>query len=157
MTVTAQIEPGNRRKLLGPPSLEKLSKLRRGHHSGCIACRHPMFRLEFARDRAGVLVARFRPTSDLCSYRGVIHGGVVSLLIDEAMTCCLMAHGVVGMTGELKLRYLHPVSVTEPIEIWSRVATTYSRLYHLESDLKQGGVTKVRGEGRFLRRAEEAR
>jgi uncharacterized protein (TIGR00369 family) len=131
-------------------SLETLDALRAEHHGGCLACSDPLFRLDFHRAPAGVLVARLRPERKLCSYRGVIHGGVVGLLIDEAMTCCLMAHGVVAMTGELSLRYAAPVRAGEPIEVRTRVVTTFSPLYHVEGTLWQGGEVKVTALGRFL-------
>lgn len=143
------------RRLLGPMSLETLEALRAVHHSTCLACTDPRFRLEFDRDPGGLLVARFLPDRELCSYRGVIHGGVIGLLIDEAMTCCLMAHGVVGVTGDLNLRYSAPVEAGEPIEILSRVTMTYAPLYHVESRLLQSGAGKTKARGRFVRREGE--
>ena len=140
------------RRLLGPMCLETLESLRGVHHSTCLACTDPRFRLEFDRDPGGVLVARFLPVRELCSYQGVIHGGVIGLLIDEAMTCCLMSHGVVGMTGDLNLRYSAPVEAGQAIEIRSRVTMTYTPLYHVESRLLQSGAVKTRARGRFVRR-----
>jgi acyl-coenzyme A thioesterase PaaI-like protein len=99
-----------------------------------------------------MLLARFHPGRDLCSYHGVIHGGVVALLIDESMTCCLMAHGVVAVTGDLNLRYAKPVGGGEPIEIRTRVSLSYAPLYHVESKLFQGGEVKIKARGRFVRR-----
>jgi len=145
---------GRSRRQLGPPRLETLEKLRSRHHGGCLACNHPMFRLEFDCDRDEGLVARFLAQEELCSYRGVIHGGVVALLFDEAMTCCLMAHGAVAVTGDLKLRYVAPVKSGELIEIRSRVARTLTPLYHVESRMCQAGATKATATGRFLQQEE---
>ena len=102
-------------------NLETLEELREIHHFYCLACTNPRFRLDFECGEGDLLVARFRPERELCSYEGVLHGGVIGLLFDEAMTCLLMAHGVVGMTGELILRYREPVAVDEGVEIRSRV------------------------------------
>lgn len=140
---------GSGKRWLAPPSQELLEELRCRFHAGCMACSDPMYRLEFDCEPEGALVARFHPASGHCSYRGVVHGGVVGLLIDEAMTCCLMAHGVVGMTGELSLRYLENVEVEE-IELRTRVTKSFAPLYHLESNLLQGGKVRVRGRGRFM-------
>lgn len=38
------------------------------------------------------LVAIWTPDSQVESYSNTLHGGIQSLLIDQAMTCCLMAH-----------------------------------------------------------------
>ena len=139
---------------LEPMSLETLERLREAHHSTCLACTNPRFRLEFECEEGGLLVARFRPEKELCSYEGVLHGGVIGLLFDEAMTCLLMAHGVVGMTGELILRYREPVTVDDPIEIRSRVTRPFAPLYHIESSLLQTGATKAKAKARFVRREE---
>ena len=99
------------RRWLAPPSQLVLEMMRQRVHAVCLACNDPMFRLRFEVDEEGVLGTRFVPTPAHCSYRGVVHGGVVALLMDEAMTCCLMAHGLEGVTGELTLRYLQTVEV----------------------------------------------
>jgi len=138
-------------------NLETLARLREDHHSSCLACTNPRFRLEFECAEGELLVARFRPERELCSYEGVLHGGVIGLLFDEAMTCLLMAHGVVGMTGELILRYREPVDLDDPIEIRSRVTRPFAPLYHIESSLVQAGVTKAKARGRFVRREEKNR
>lgn len=143
------------RRYLAPLSLPVLEEMRRRVHADCLACNDPQYRLEFGIGGGGDLVARFQPTGGHCSYSGVVHGGVVALLIDEAMTCCLMAHGVEGVTGELRLRYLETLELGE-IELRTRVTKTFAPLYHLESELIQGGVTRVRGHGRFLQRTEQA-
>lgn len=152
MHAAGRRERGRDRRVLASPSLLVMEVLRQRAHAECLACNDPMFRLRFTLDGAGDLVTRFLPTGAHCSYRGVVHGGVVALLVDEAMTCCLMAHGMEGMTGELTLRYLGVVRVEE-VELRTRVTKAFAPLYHLESELRQGGVTRVRGRGRFLQRS----
>lgn len=120
-------ERENGKRRLAPLNLEVLAQLRARYHGDCLACTDPSYRQEFSYGPGSLLVARFHPTTGHCSYRGVVHGGVVGLLIDEAMTCCLMAHGVVGMTGELKLRYLETVEVGE-IELRTRVTKAFAPL-----------------------------
>jgi len=149
------LKGGEGKRSLAPLSLELLEELRCRFHAGCLACRDPMYRLEFACEPEGALVARFRPAAEHCSYQGVVHGGVVGLLIDEAMTCCLMAHGVVGVTGELRLRYLESVEVGE-IELRTRVIKSFAPLYHLECNVLQEGKVRVRGRGRFMQQDVEA-
>jgi acyl-coenzyme A thioesterase PaaI-like protein len=153
MRTAGRVASGDDRRYLTPPSLLVLEVMRQRVHADCLACNDPMFRLRFSLEGED-LVTRFLPTRGHCSYRGVVHGGVVALLVDEAMTCCLMAHGLEGVTGELTLRYLQAVEVEE-IELRTRVTKAFAPLFHLESDLRQGGVTRVRGRGRFLQRTEQ--
>ena len=155
MSKSQAAESRNEKMQLEPMNLETLERLRAIHHSSCLACTNPRFRLEFGCEEEGLLVARFQPERKLCSYRGVLHGGVIGLLFDEAMTCLLMAHGVVGMTGELILRYREPVKVDDLIEIRSRVTRPFAPLYHIESSLLQTGATKARARARFVQREED--
>ena len=154
MDTVSDIAVGKRHWAFGPLDLGALEKMRSKHHGGCLACNNPMFRLEFDCDRDEGLVARFLPQEEFCSYRGVIHGGVVALLLDEAMTCCLMAHGAVAVTGDLKLRSAAPVMAGELVEIHSRVARALTPLYHVESRMFQAGATKATATGRFLQQEE---
>lgn len=150
-TATRKSVP-SRRTQLDPPDLDRLRALRSDHHARCLACTHPHFRLDFGLDGDGGLAADLEPGANLCSYEGVMHGGVVALLADEAMTCCLMAHGVVAVTGDLEVRYLVPVAAGEPVRVRSRVVRACRPLFHIEATLSQAGVTKVRAKGRFLPR-----
>lgn len=154
-----EIKTPTGRRSLAPINLGILNRLRAQYHWQCLACSQPMFRLEFEHDTSGLeeyLVARFKPTTEHCSYQGVIHGGLVSLLTDEAMTCCLLAHGIVGVTAELKLRYLETVEVEE-FELRTRVTKAFAPLYHLETQLIQGGVVRVRGNAKFLQKPIESK
>lgn len=139
------------RRSLPPATMQVLADLRQRIHGGCMACGDPRFRLEFDCDPGGVLVGRFTPTAEDCSYPGVVHGGLGALLADQAMTCCLLGHGVEGVTGELNLRYLKALEISE-IELRTRVTKVFAPLYHLECELLQKGALRVVGKGRFLQR-----
>ncbi len=83
-----------------------------------------------------------------------MHGGMIASLLDGAMTNCLFAHGYVAMTGELKVRYREPVIIGEEMLIRARIASSASRLYLLEAELKQGGCVKAAASAKFVERNE---
>ena len=66
-------------------------------------------RLDFRPDAEGGVRADLQGGARLQGYDGILHGGVVAALLDAAMTHCLFHHGVVGLTAELRVRYLKPV------------------------------------------------
>lgn len=50
-------------------------------------------------------------------YKGMMHGGLVATLIDEAMAHYLLLHGYRGVTGRLDLRFRRPAPLGEPLTI----------------------------------------
>jgi len=65
-------------------------------HPNCIVCspRHRCgFRLEFVLSEDGSVHAKFDCSKVFEGYPGLVHGGVISSLLDGAMTNCLFAHG----------------------------------------------------------------
>ena len=135
------------------PSLELLEDLRRVHHSKCFACASDVFRLEFTVIPDGGLEAIRAFGDGCCSYDGLVHGGLLSLCIDEAMTCNLMAHGVVGVTGRLNLRYLHPVRPDVPTVIRTRLCSANPPLFEMEASILQHEAVLVRANAKFMSRS----
>ena len=142
----------SKRQMLSSLDLNRLSKLREKYHPHCHACSNQDHRLEFETNGADLFIGRITPPKGLCSYPEILHGGVISLLMDEAMTCCLMAHGVLGLTGELSLRFHQSVSLDQALEIHTRVTRVRPPLYQLESHLHQNGITMVTAKAKFMQK-----
>lgn len=140
------------RHSLAPLDLAQLAKLRDQHHPHCYACTHPDHHLEFELGAPETFIGRITPSNNLCSYPDIVHGGIISLLIDEAMTCCLMAHGILGMTAELTLRYQQSVELNQELEIHTRVTRCRPPLYQVNSQLKQNGEVRVTAHAKFMQK-----
>lgn len=132
-------------------SILKLSRLRRLGHRKCLACTHPRLKLDFTMDGPHRLRSSIDFTEEMTSFNGMVHGGVLALLIDEAMTCALMAEGHYGATAELNLRYRRPVRVERTAYISVTVDSSYNQLYKLNAVVKQQGEICTSAEGRFIK------
>lgn len=51
------------------------------------------------------------------SYQGIVHGGIVTTMLDEAMGGYLFKRGEPAVTGSLEVRYRKPTPTGEPIVI----------------------------------------
>lgn len=51
------------------------------------------------------------------SYEGVVHGGIVTTMLDEAMGGCLYSSGEKAVTARLDVRYRKPTPVGEQLVI----------------------------------------
>ncbi len=83
-------------------------------------------------------------------YEGRLHGGVVSSLLDSAMTNCLFSHGVRAFTAELKVRYHHPVGIGVPATVRAWREETCSKLHLLKAELVQNGEKKASASAKFM-------
>jgi uncharacterized protein (TIGR00369 family) len=55
------------------------------------------------------------------SWEGIVHGGVVALMLDEAMGWAGWHAGHPGVTGRLQVRYREPLRVGERVRVAARV------------------------------------
>ncbi|WP_162030777.1 MULTISPECIES: PaaI family thioesterase [unclassified Lentimonas] len=131
----------------------KLSRLRRSGHHHCLACTHPDLKLNFTLDGPHRLRSSIDFTKEMTSFNGMIHGGLIALLIDEAMTCALMAEGHYCATGDLKLRYHQPTRPEPTAYITVTVDSKFGKLYRLSAELKQKGVLCASAQARFMKQA----
>ena len=135
---------------------ERLSELRNQGHERCVVCApsHPLgLQVEYHVDGAGVVHAEFPCHRVFQGYPGQLHGGVITALLDGAMTNCLFAHGIEAVTGELVVRFLQPVATDRIAEVSARLTTVSHRLFILEAELTQEQVPVARAQGKFVKRS----
>jgi acyl-coenzyme A thioesterase PaaI-like protein len=129
--------------------------VRRQAHPNCILCsphHRSGFRLEFALSDDGSVQAKFDCSEVFEGYPGLLHGGVISSLLDGAMTNCLFAHGHQGVTGELKVRFRHPVITDRPAVVRAWIDRSIPPFYVLHAELIQDEWVKAKATGKFVER-----
>jgi acyl-coenzyme A thioesterase PaaI-like protein len=73
-------------------------------------------------------------------YDGIVHGGILATLMDEAMAYCLWLRGVPVVTAKLSLRYRDPVAVGERLLIYGRLIQEREKVA-----LAEGWITAAHG------------
>lgn len=68
-----------------------------------------------------VSVTEFEVPPRYQSWKGVVHGGMVALLLDEAVGWAAWHRGHPGVTGKLEVRYRLPLRIGERIRLAGRV------------------------------------
>ena len=134
----------------------RLSELRVHGHERCVVCApsHPLgLRIEYHVCAEGVVEAEFTCADLFQGYPGQLHGGVITSLLDGAMTNCLFAHGIEAVTAELTVRFLRPVLTDRIAAVNARLSSAFRRLYVLQAELIQDDMEAARAQGKFLRRA----
>lgn len=105
--------------------------------------------LEFQCETDGAMSVIVRDGKRFQGYADRLHGGIISMLFDAAMTHCLFAHGVSAVTASLNVRFLEPVNPGRSITVRARIEKQKSHLYLLTGTLRQDGELKSKAEARF--------
>jgi len=84
-------------------------------------------------------------------YPGVVQGGIVSALLDSAMTNCLFQRGVEAMTAKLEVRYHQPILTCLPLIVEATLQKERGPIYELNAVIKQQGKLKASAVAKFLK------
>lgn len=125
-------------------------------HQFCLMCGqdNPLsFGLKFKKNDDGAVSTTFTGNRNLQGYTGVMHGGVLSALLDTAMAQCLLHQDIEAVTGELNVRYLEQVDCDGTLDIKAWIDSSLPPLYHLKSQIRIGNKIVCKGKARFMQRA----
>lgn len=82
---------------------------------------------------------------------GFAHGGIIALLLDEAMGKVCRFREVRAVTAELSVEYLKPVAVANEIIVEGRERELKGRNLFLAGQIRnEAGEILARGKGRFV-------
>lgn len=91
-----------------------------GHCFGCGPLNLEGLRLVFVPGPDGSSV-EFEVPNRYQSWAGMAHGGIVALLLDEAVGWAAWHAGHPGVTGRLQVSYRRPLKLGEPIRVVGKV------------------------------------
>jgi uncharacterized protein (TIGR00369 family) len=91
-----------------------------GHCFGCGPLNEDGLRLTFVPGPDGS-VAEFVVPERFQSWAGMAHGGMVALMLDEAVGWAAWHAGHPGVTGRLLVSYRRPLRLGEPVRIIGKV------------------------------------
>ena len=119
---------------------------------GCGGANDGGMKLTFEQDNVNRrIVGRFVLGDRYQGGGGMAHGGVIALLLDEAMGKVCRFRDVRAVTAELTVEYLKPVKVAEEIVVEGRESELQGRNLFLVGEIKDtSGSILARGKGRFV-------
>lgn len=123
-------------------------------HASCMICGMlDSLKLRFAASGEDV-VALISADSRWQGYTGLVHGGMISALLDATMTHCLFHHGIEAMTAaDLQVRFLRPVRCAGVLALRGRLnGRRRHGIYEVCAELRCGGELHARATARFMRR-----
>lgn len=99
------------------------------------------------------VIARFVPSLHEEGYTGMVHGGIISTVMDEVMAWSLYRQGIWAVTGELTTRYRKPVLLGEPTIARGSVLRDRGRAIEMHGEIRRetDGLLLAEGKATFIR------
>jgi len=97
------------------------------------------------------LHATYTPAHVFQGFEGIVHGGVLSTLLDEAMAKLAFSLGYQVMTAEMTVKFKTPARTGEEISIFGKLTQENKRLILAEAKIMRGLVVIAEATGKLLR------
>lgn len=128
------------------------------HH--CFGCgrQNPHgLRLRFRPWSEGGVWADFEPSRTYEGYHGMLHGGIVATIVDEAMSWAITAGGDLGVTARMSTTFRRPVPLDRTVRVLAWVTARRGRTFDARAELRDRelGTLLAEAEGRFVRVSKE--
>ena len=121
-------------------------------HQGCVACGNANVKglhLRFDISNDGSVKGKFQCSEIFEGYPVILHGGIISLILDSAMGNCMFARGLATVTVEMTTKYKHPVVTKQDATVSAKITRDSHPLYLLEAEIIQGGKVKAMATGKY--------
>jgi len=124
-------------------------------YDGCYVCgqAHPRgLRIRFFADEGKCVYARFHPDQTQTGYDDIVHGGVVSALLDELIGWSVsLQHDRLAYTAELTVRFVKPLRSLRPYLASSCMGTGRGRCWEAGGSIcDESGDVYAKARGRYF-------
>jgi acyl-coenzyme A thioesterase PaaI-like protein len=123
-----------------PAQIRQMSTLQLPHSVGCLVCGrdnpHGLRLSLYVDPDTNAVHTRFIPQPHHIGFVGVIHGGVLATVADEAMVwAAIWVTRRACLAGELSTRFRRKAVVGEPLRVSVQVIRAHSRLIETECQM----------------------
>ncbi len=120
----------------------------------CFVCgeKNPYgFHLTFSL-QDGKAVTEFIPMKVHQGYKDIVHGGIISTLLDETMVKVALLQGIPAITAEITLRFRNPLMVGEKAIIEASIVKMSKKVIEVSANMKKTDSTLIaEGHAKLVR------
>ena len=118
------------------------------HTPNCLVCGrgnpHGLHLSLHVEPQTGVVTTRWTPSGDQIGFQGIVHGGAVATVLDEAMVwAATWAGRRFCVCGEMTVRFRESAAVGEEVVVTARVDVARARLVTTSGDVKRVDGTGI--------------
>ena len=87
--------------------------------------------------------AEFTPNKSHQGWSGIVHGGIIGCILDEAMSYAPYFEGIPCLTAKMQVRIRRPALIDEPLIVTSSITNKTRRLIETKADIALKDGTPV--------------
>lgn len=100
----------------------------------------------------GKVFTEFTPQKIHQGYKDIIHGGLISTLLDEAMVKAALMQGISAVTAEITVRFKNPLMAGEKAIVESAIVKMNKKIIETSAIMKKTDDTIIaEGHAKLLR------
>ena len=125
----------------------------RSPRNRCFACGpgNPVgLHLEFHREN-GMVQTTFVPSEWHEGWAGVVHGGILSAVLDETMAYTLFFAGIRALTARMDVRYRGSSRAGDTLTVEARVVRDNRSITDVAAEISREGQIVVEANARFMK------
>lgn len=108
--------------------------------------------VQFAVDHTTrTITGRFTPRREHEGWEGIVHGGIIATLMDEAMVKLAAHLGEHAVSAEITVKFKAPATPGEELVVTGKIVKEANRLIEAEAIVKKGLVVVAEATGKLLR------
>ena len=123
-------------------------------YSQCFVCgdKNPFgLNVEFYH-KDGKVVAEYIVQDHFQGYKNILHGGILSALLDEVMIKSILAQDILTLTCEIKVRFKKPVKIGQRLFLEGKPTENKGKILLAEGEIRdEEGEVVASAEGKFFR------
>jgi len=115
-------------------------------------------RLSFEIDKEKqTLKTTFVASPTYQGWDGIVHGGILSTLLDEAMANLVYELGYQTVTASIEIRFRKPAPILEPLLVYGEITEVSKRLIRAKAHIaKEDGTILAVGTSTFMKQRGSA-
>lgn len=130
------------------------TKLDLNDDNGCFACgkANPIgLKLEFVIE-GDEYVTYFTPRKEHQGWHGIVHGGIISTVLDEVMARSVYTAGHNAVTGEITVRLKRPAQIGQRLRVAGKMESEDRRVIHTSAKITDdNGATIAEATARMVK------
>ena len=103
-------------------------------------------------DEQGVAKAEYQSSPVFEGYKDVLHGGIISALLDEVMIKAVLAKNILAVTASIEVKFKQPVKIGEKLSLEGKIIDDKGRIITTEGKaLKEDKSVAALGFARYVK------
>ena len=126
-------------------------------YSNCFVCGNKNeygLKVDFFYDK-GLSRAEYVAGEKFQGYKDILHGGIISALLDEVMIKAVIARGILAVTAEIQVKFIKPVRIGEKLLLEGKITGEQKKIFTAEGTVSNAkGEMVAAGKGKFFKVTE---